>query len=71
MTMMRSLARGLAAATVFAVAAPPAHTADRRDGRVAWNDAFTERFARADPSTGAMFRYWLPGGSVENGRLLR
>ncbi len=68
---MRSLGRVLAGAALVVVAAPAAPAADRRDGSVTWNDAFTGRFVRADPSAGAMFRYWLPGGTVDEAQVVR
>ena len=36
-----------------------------------WTNGFAKRFAQGGPSTGAMFRYWLPGGSVDQAQVIR
>jgi hypothetical protein len=59
----------LAATAVLAVHAgcsrPPGPAQD------AWSDAFAERFTEGDSSAGAMFRYWLPGGAVDEVQVVR
>ena len=66
MMTRRSVAVVLAGAYVVCVAACGTDPADHT-----WSDAFAERFARADPSAGAMFRYWLPGGAVDEAQVVR